>query len=89
MGQGRTQPSSTDQEHLQVLPLASLTPRSLTLALVSCVPVPAGRGVAGEARLEAEAGLEGGFGGAVCRRGGMEPGGLAGQGEDFLDMETK
>lgn len=45
--------------------------------------------MAGEARLEAEAGLEGGFGGAVCRRGGMEPGGLAGQGEDFLDMETK
>lgn len=56
----------------------------LTLAFVSCIP-----GLAGEAALEAEEGLEGGFGGAECRRGDMEPGGLAGQGEHFLDVEME
>lgn len=49
-----------------------------------------------EARLEVEAGLEGVFKGVVleevCRWGGMQglsPGGLAVQGEQFLNMETK
>lgn len=49
-----------------------------------------------ETRLEVEAGLEGVFEGVVleevCRWGGMEglsPGGLAVEGEDFLNMETK
>lgn len=75
---------------------ASLASHLLTLALGSCVPVPAGRGVTEETRLEVEAGLEGAFGGVVleevCRWGGMEglaPGGLAVEGEDFLNMETK
>lgn len=66
------------------------------LAFLSCVPVLAGRDVTEEARLEVEAGLEGVFEGVVleevCRWGGMEglsPGGLAMQGEEFLNMETK
>lgn len=56
----------------------------------------AGRDVTEGTRLEVEAGLEGVFKGAVleevCRWGGMEglsPGGLAVEGEDFLNMETK
>lgn len=75
---------------------ASLASHLLTLAFVSCVPVLAGREVTEETRLEVEAGLEGVFGGVVleevCRWGGMEalsPGGLAVEGEDFLNMETK
>lgn len=75
---------------------ASLTSHFLTLAFVSCVPVLAGRDVTEETRLEVEAGLEGVFEGVVleevCRWGGMEglsPGGLAVEGEDFLNMETK
>lgn len=70
------------QECPQVLPCLSHS-HPLTLAFVSCIPV-----LAGEAALEAQAGLEG-FGGAACRRGDMEPGGLAGQGEHFLDVEMK
>lgn len=71
-------------------------PHLLTLAFLSCVPVLAGRDVTEEARLEVEAGLEGVFKGVVleevCRWGGMQglsPGGLAVQGEQFLNMETK
>lgn len=88
------QPSQTCQECSKVFPKAPslrFTSHFLTLAFVSCILAMAGRDVTEGTRLEAEAGLEGVFEGVVleevCRWGGME--GLAVEGEDFLNMETK